>query len=139
EASEELALPRLVVLNRLDRERASLDRSLTSLREVCNRAVVPIQLPIGEEKNFKGVVDLVSKKAFVFQGDESGKFSEAPVPADMTAAADSAREALIEVVAENDEQLMERFFEAGTLSDEELVGGLRTATVAGKVFPLVCT
>jgi elongation factor G len=138
-ASEELGLPRLVVLNRLDRERASLERSLTSLREVCNRAVVPIQLPIGEEKNFKGVVDLVSKKAFLFQGDESGKFSEGPVPAEMTAAVDSAREALIEMVAENDEQLMERFFEAGTLSDEELVGGLRSATIAGKVFPLVCT
>ncbi len=139
EASEELGLPRLVVLNRLDRERASLDRSLTSLREVCNRAVVPVQLPIGEEKNFKGVVDLVSKKAFIFQTDESGKFSEGAIPGDMTAAVDSAREALIEMVAENDEQLMERFFEAGTLTDEELVTGLRSATLAGKVFPLVCT
>src|SRR5712691_5947255 len=63
EAAEELGLPRLVVVNRLDRERASLDRSLASLREVCNRTVIPIQLPIGEEKNFTGVVDLVSKKA----------------------------------------------------------------------------
>src|SRR5438309_797984 len=86
-AAEELGLPRLVVLNRLDRERASLDRSLQSLREACNRTVIPIQLPIGEEKNFKGVVDLISKKAFVFQTDASGRFSEAAVPADMAAAA----------------------------------------------------
>src|SRR3989454_2216107 len=110
-ASEELALPRLVVLNRLDRERASLDRTLASLHEACNRTVIPIQLPIGEEKNFKGVVDLVTKKAYTYQTDESGKFAEGPVPGEMTAAVDAAREALIEMVAENDEKLMEKFFE----------------------------
>src|SRR4030095_13775861 len=86
EAANELELPRLIVLNRLDRERASLERSLASLHASCNRTVIPIQLPIGEEKNFKGVVDLVTKKAFVFQTDESGKFAEAPVPPDMAAA-----------------------------------------------------
>ncbi len=139
EIAGELSLPRVVVLNRLDRERASLDRSLASLHESCNRAVVPIQLPIGEEKDFKGVVDLVAKKAFIFQTDESGKFSEAPIPPDMAAAVDSAREALIEMVAENDEHLMEKFFEAGTLTDDELLAGLRATTLAGKVFPLVCT
>src|ERR1700674_4044291 len=73
-AAEELGLPRMVVVNRLDRERASLDRTLKSLREAFGRAVIPIQLPIGEEKLFRGVVDLVSKKALVFQTDESGKF-----------------------------------------------------------------
>src|SRR5436190_1082246 len=139
ETAEEFGLPRLVVLNRLDRERASLERSLASMRQLCNRAVIPIQLPIGEEKRFRGVVDLISKKAFIFQTDESGTFSESAVPADMTAAVDAAREALIEMVAENDEKLMEKFFEAGTLTDEELVGGLRSATVGGKLFPLVCT
>ena len=139
EAASELSLPRLVVLNRLDRERASLDRSMASLRETLDRAVVPIQLPIGEEKNFKGIVDLVTRKAYVFQTDESGKFSEGAVPADMTAAVDTAREALIEMVAENDEKLMETFFESGTLTDAELVAGLRTATTNAKIFPLVCT
>src|SRR4249920_386514 len=65
-AAEETSLPRLVVVNRLDRERASLERTLKSLHEACNRTVVPIQLPIGEEKAFKGVVDLISRKAFTF-------------------------------------------------------------------------
>jgi elongation factor G len=139
EAANELSLPRLVVLNRLDRERASLERSLQSLREACSRAVMPIQLPIGEERTFKGVVDLVARKAYVFQTDESGKFAEAPIPAEMTAAVESAREALIEMVAEADEALMEKFFEAGTLTDEELVSGLRAATASAKLFPLVCT
>ena len=78
--ADELNLPRIVVLNRLDRERASLERSLASLREACNRTVIPIQLPIGDEKNFKGIVDLVTKKAFTFQTDESGKFAEGAVP-----------------------------------------------------------
>ncbi len=139
QAADELGLPRMVVLNRLDRERASLDRSLQSLHDACNRTVIPIQLPIGEERNFKGVVDLVAKKAYLFQTDESGKFTEGSVPADMAAAVDTAREALIEMVAEADEKLMEKFFEAGTLTDAELVAGLRAATLAGRIFPLVCS
>jgi elongation factor G len=138
-ASEESGLPRLVAVNRLDRERASLERTLASLRESCSRSVIPIQIPIGEEKGFRGVVDLVSKKAFVFKDDGSGGFTEGGVPTEMTADVDAAREALIEMVAENDEKLMEHFFEAGTLTDEELVSGLRSATIAGKLFPLVCT
>jgi elongation factor G len=137
-SADELALPRIVVLNRLDRERANLERPLASLHEACNRTVIPIQLPIGEEKSFKGVVDLVSKKAYTFQTDESGKFTTGDVPADMKAAVDTAREALIEMVAEADEALMEKFFEAGTLTDDQLVTGLRSATLAGKIFPLVC-
>ena len=136
---DDLKLPRLVVLNRLDRERASLERSLASLREACSRTVIPVQLPIGEERSFKGVVDLVTRKAYVFQTDESGKFSETAVPPAMEADVNAAREALIEMVAENDERLMEKFFEAGTLTDAELVAGLRSATMAGKLFPLVCT
>src|ERR1051325_10450960 len=106
-AADERGMPRIVVLNRLDRERASLDRALQSLRDACSRAVVPIQLPIGEERSFRGVVDLVTKKAYVFETNESGKFKEDAVPAAMTAAFDSAREALIEMVAESDEKLME--------------------------------
>ena len=139
ETSDDLRLPRLVVLNRLDRERASLQRSLESLREACNRTVIPIQLPIGEEKNFRGVVDLVTRKAFLFKTDGSGSFAEGPVPAEMTGDVDAAHEALVEMVAEADEKLMEKFFEAGTLTDEEVVAGLRSATAAAKVFPLVCT
>ena len=73
-------LPRLVVVNRIDRDRASLERALQSLREACGRTVVPIQLPIGEERSFKGVVDLVTRKAYTYQTDESGKFNEAPCP-----------------------------------------------------------
>ncbi len=139
EAAEKLGLPRLVVLNRLDRERSSLSRSLAALREACSRTVIPIQLPIGDEKSFKGIADLVTKKAFLFHTDGSGKFSEGDIPANMASAVAEAREALIEMVAEVDEKLMERFFETSTLTDEELVAGLRSATIAAKIVPLVCT
>jgi elongation factor G len=138
EVAGELQLPRIVVVNRIDRERASLERTLQSLRDACSRTVIPIQLPIGEEKSFRGVVDLVARKAYVTQGGESGAFKEEPIPGDMTAAVDQARESLIEMVAESDESLMERFFEAGTLTDEELVAGLRAATIGAKLFPVVC-
>src|SRR5262249_2880721 len=121
EAADELALPRLVVLNRVDRERASLDRSLESLRSLFGRAVIPVQLPIGEEKQFKGIVDLVTMKAFTFT---DGKASEGAVPGDQERAAQTAREALIEMVAEADDSLMEKFFDAGTLTQDELVSGL---------------
>jgi len=137
-AAHELGLPRLVVLSRLDRERASLDRTLESLRQSCHRTIIPIQLPIGEEKAFTGVVDLVGMKAYRFTGDGAGTMSEGDVPAEMAEAAAAARDTLIEMVAEADEQLMERFFDAGTLTHEELATGLVSATAAGRLFPLVC-
>jgi elongation factor G len=139
EAAEELELPRIIVLNRLDRERASLERSLESLRQVCGRGIVPMQLPIGEERDFKGVVDLVSMKAYTFEADGSGKATEGPIPGEMTDAVNTAREALIEMVAEADEGLMEKFFDAGTLTQDELLNGLKAATASAKIFPLVCT
>jgi elongation factor G len=138
-AAEELKVPRLVVLNRLDRERASLSRSIESLRAVFGRTIIPVQLPLGEEKSFRGVVDLVAMKAWTFAADGSGKPSEGPVPGDMEGAAQAAREALIEMVAEADDSLMEKFFEAGTLPQEDLVGGLKRGVAAGRIFPVLCT
>jgi elongation factor G len=137
--AENLKLPKLVVMNRLDRERASLERSLASVREACSRAVTPIQMPIGEEKAFSGVVDLVAMKAYTFEGDGSTKYRETEIPSSLADAAASAREALIEMVAEADDALMEKFFEAGTLTQDELVTGLRAAVASGRIAPLVCT
>jgi elongation factor G len=128
-----------VVLNRLDRERASMTRALESLRSVFGRTVIPIQLPIGEEKAFRGIVDLVGMKAWTFATDGTGKPTEGPIPGDLESAAQSAREALIEMVAEADDALMEKFFESGTLSQEDLVAGLKRGVAASRVFPLLCT
>jgi elongation factor G len=137
-SADEANLPRIVVLNRVDRERASLERSLDSLRAMFGRTVIPVQLPIGEEKNFKGIVDLIAMKAWTFSG-EGGKPAEASLPSEMEQQAQTGREALIEMVAEADDSLMEKFFDAGTLTQEELVSGLGRAIASGRVFPLFCT
>ena len=134
-----LGLPRIVALSRLDRDRASLERTLATLHRDCAREIMPIQLPIGEERSFTGVVDLVSMKAFTFAGDGSAKMTEGEIPAAMADRVEQARTALIEMVAEADEQLMDAFFANGTLSQEQLTSGLRAATAAGRLFPLVCT
>ncbi len=134
-AAEELRLPRILVCNRLDRERASLERTLESMRTALGRNCVPVQMPIGQEKEFKGVVDLVSMKAYTFAGDDSGKMTEGPVPDALAAAAQSARDALIETVAEADDSLMEKFFDAGTLTQEELTAGLGRADPRGQALP----
>ena len=138
-AAKELGLPCLVVLNLLDRERASFERALESAQGGLGREVVPVQLPIGAERDFRGAVDLVGMRGVTFPDDGGGTAAAGDVPAELAAAAESAREALIEMVAEADESLMERFFEEGTLTQEEIEGGLRAASRNRQVFPLVCT
>ncbi|MGE0456333.1 MAG: elongation factor G [Vicinamibacteria bacterium] len=135
--AEALSLPRIVVVNRMDRERASFERALESLQAAFGRGAVPIAVPLGEEKAFSGVADLVLGKACVYAGDESGKFEMKDVPAAIKPAADARREALVEMVAETDEELMETFFEKGSLAEEDLRKGLRNAVRAAKVFPVL--
>ncbi len=135
--ADEFSLPRLVVVNRLDRDRASFERALDSIHQSFGRAAVPIQLPIGVEKDFRGVVDLVRLKAYVWKGDEKASFTEQEIPGDLREAAASARSALVEMVAEGNDALMEKFFEAGELTQEELLSGLKQAVWAGKIFPVL--
>jgi elongation factor G len=137
--AEEFQLPRLVVVNRMDRDTASFERSLASIQQTLGRMCVPIQIPLGEEKGFKGVVDLVQMKAFAYQSDGSGKFTETAIPADAAARAQGYREKLVEAVAESDEKLMETFFDSGTLSDEETITGLKKQVAEGKLYPILYT
>ena len=133
----EYGLPRIVIVNRMDRERASFTRALDSLQSAFGRAVVPLAIPLGEERGFVGVADLVSGKADVYAEDQSGKFQTVDVPPEVSEAAQSWREKVVEMVAESNEGLMEVFFEKGTLTPEELARGLRAAVVAGRVFPVL--
>jgi elongation factor G len=132
-------LPRLIVLSRLDRERASLERSLESLRDAFGRAVVPITLPIGAERGFQGVVDLLTMQAMTYLPDGSGAVKSGPIPASLEAEAVAARETLVELVAEADDSLMARFFDEGTLTNDELATGLARAVAESKIFPVLCT
>src|SRR4029453_1059235 len=137
--AEEFGLPRLVVVNRMDRERASYLRTLESLQAAFGRAVVPLSVPLGEEKGFVGVADLVADKADVYSDDASGKVQQVAVPPEVAEGARSGREQLVEMVAESNEDMIETFFESGTLSQEDLVRGLRQAVLAGKLFPVFAT
>jgi len=136
--AEERHLPLIFVLSKLDRENASFQRTLEAVQERFGRTAVPIQLPIGREQEFEGVVDLLLMKAFKFDKDGSGKTQEEPIPSELADQAAEARSALIEMIAETDESLMEIFFDAGDLNDEQLLGGLRGALISRQIFPVMC-
>jgi len=135
--ADEFGPARLIVINRLDRDRSSFSRSLDSIQETFGRVAVPIQLPVGAEQDFKGVVDLVTMKAYLFKGDDQGGFVEQDVPAEMKNEAETARGALMEMVAEVDDALMEKYFEAGELSADELLDGLKQAILARSIYPVL--
>ena len=123
----------------MDRDTASFERSLESIQRSLGRMCAPIQIPLGEEKGFKGVVDLIQMKAYVYQTDGSGKFTESAIPADIAARAQEYRDKLVEAVAESDEKLMEKFFDSGSLTDEELVSGLKKQVAEAKIYPVLYT
>ena len=130
-------LAKFVVVNRLDRERASFATALEDLHAAFGRTLVPVQLPYGEEKGFRGVIDLVAQRAYTYEGG-TGRGKPVAIPESIAAEAKNAREALVELVAEADDELMSRFFDEGTLTDDELVAGLRTAVRTGAIVPVFC-
>jgi elongation factor G len=132
----ELELPTLICLTKMDRERADFDRTLEGLHKRFGRAVLPVQIPIGQEAGFTGVVDLVAQKAYQFTRDGNGKATPTDIPAGLADAVETHRSRLVEAVAETDDKLMEGFFETGTISQEDLVAGLRRAVARRQIFPL---
>ena len=135
----EYDLPRAFVINWMDRDLANFERALASIQQVFGRGVVAVQLPIGAERNFRGVVDLISMTAHVYQPDGDGRAKIEPIPDDMAEAAKHAHEALVEMVAEGDDALMEEFFAQGTLPIEDLIKGLRLGFLAKRIQPVALT
>jgi elongation factor G len=136
--ADEFELPRAIVINKLDRERSDFNRSLDSVQKVFGRLAVPIQLPVGAEKEFKGVVDVVRMKAYIYTNDGDGKGKEGEVPGDLLDAAQKAHEALIEMVAEGNDALMEEYFDKGTLPPDKIQDGLRLAIRERRIYPVLC-
>jgi len=134
---EEYKTPRLIVVSRMDRERADAGRVLESLEKAFGRNVIPIELPIGTEKSLSGVIDLVRMKAYTYEMGGNGKGKETEIPANLKDRALEAHEKLVELVAEGDDALMEKFFEAGTLSEEDLVPALHNAIREDRIFPVI--
>ncbi len=132
--ANEFMLPRIMVINALDKEHADFGMALESAQKTFSRAIIPFTLPIGKEKDFRGVVDVLHMKAYEF--DESGKAKEIEIPSDGREIVDKTRERLIELVAESDDALMEKYFEEGTLPEEDIVPNVKRAIERSKLCPV---
>jgi elongation factor G len=133
--ADERKLPRMVLVNKLDRENTSFEQALESLRTQFGNRVVPLQIPIGEQAGFRGVVDLLTQKAFTFEGN---KVQEIPLPSDLQDHVSTYREQLIEAAVESDDTVMEKFLEGETLSDAEVLSVVQKSTRSGELIPVLC-
>ena len=134
--ADERNLPRMVLVNKLDRENTSFDQALESLRAQFGVKVVPLQIPIGEQLGFKGVIDLVSQKGYTFEG--GNKVQEINIPADLQERLSTYREQLIESAVESDDEIMEKFLEGEELSNEEILTVIKKGTRSGQLVPVMC-
>jgi elongation factor G len=134
---QEFQVPRIFVINKLDRENASFERTMASISERFDRRAAPIQIPIGAEAGFEGVVDLITMKSHRYAKDASGQATVGDVPADLLEMAKEYHGKLVEMVAESDDALMEAYFESGDLPHDKVVAGLHKAFLDRKVFPVV--
>lgn len=135
--ADDFELPRLVFMNKLDRENADFDGAMEQLQKHFGMNVVPVHLPIGKEESFKGVVDLVEEKALYFS-DDGKKVDTGDIPGELLEQAGALREKLIEAVAETDDELLLKYLEGETLEIEELRQGLRRGILERKVTPVLC-
>jgi elongation factor G len=137
ELADEFKLPRIIFINRLDRERSNFTTALESIKSKFKKKVTPVCLPIGAEDKFNGIVDLISMKAYLFS-DNKGIGKAIDIPAEMKDEVKSFRDSMVEDIAEADDELMNKYLEAGELSDEELKTGLKKGVSSGSLIPVVC-
>ncbi|HEY7150828.1 MAG TPA: elongation factor G [Solirubrobacterales bacterium] len=136
--ADEEGLARLVFVNMLDRERADFFRTLDSLKAAFGPHAVATEIPIGSEHEVRGVIDLIDMKAFEYEGEGRGSAKESEIPEDLRAQADEYREKLMDEVAENSDELMERYLEGEEISHDEIVTALKQGVTQGHLFPVTC-
>lgn len=137
--AEKLEIPRLFYINMMDKEHADFQKVYGQIKNKYGMKAVAMELPIGIGVSFRGVVNLLDEKAYIFKdGSTKGEYTEEAVPEEMTADVTSAREALVELAAESDDALIEKYFEEGTLSRDEIVNGLEKLVKKGELFPVFC-
>lgn len=132
-----IKLPRTFFINKLDRENSSYDKTLAQLKETFGISVVPIQYPIGIEENFKGVINIISKKARIHDSN-SKEIKEIEVPEELLEKIDECKRMIMEAVAETNEELLEKYFSEGELSDDEIYTGLIEGCASGDIAPVMC-
>ncbi|NLH48453.1 MAG: elongation factor G [Myxococcales bacterium] len=138
ELATELGVSKLIFINRMDRERANFKETVKDIQDSFKVTLTPLQIPIGQEESFQGVVDLLNNKAFVWERDGSGAMKEAEIPADLKAEVEEYRTKAIEAIAENDETLMMAYLEGETLAPEAIANALRAGLKNGSLVPLLC-
>ena len=132
-----IKLPRAFFINKLDRENSNFDKTLNELKDKFGISVVPVQYPIGEENEFKGVVNVISKKAKIYN-IKTKKLEDVEIPEELLEKVDKCKEMIMEVVAETDEELLDKYFAEGILSDEEIYKGLINGCAKGEIAPVMC-
>jgi elongation factor G len=130
-------MPRAFFINKLDRENSNFEKVLSSLKERFGISVVPIQYPIGSEENFKGVVNVISRRARIFN-PKTHSMEDADIPTDLVDSIDECKNMIMEAVAETDEVLLDKYFSEGELSDEEIYHGLINGSARGEIAPVMC-
>ncbi|MBS5886773.1 MAG: elongation factor G [Clostridium sp.] len=136
--ADKYGVPRMIYVNKMDATGADFFRCINTVRDRLKANAVPIQIPIGSEDQFKGMIDLVTNKAIMFYDDLGKDVREEEIPADLADQAEEYRMAMIEAVAETNEDLMEKYLEGEELTQEEIMTGLRKATIANEVVPCIC-
>jgi elongation factor G len=135
--AEAYNLPRMIFINKLDRERASFERTMDSIKEALGDSAIPIQIPIGQEASFQGIVDLITQKAYTYH-DASGAYTEGEIPAELADMVEEYRENLIEKAAEGRDELIEKYLEEGELTDNEIIEGIKAGIPSGTICPVFC-
>src|SRR5438046_1335142 len=135
--ADQLGLPRAIFVNKLDRERASFSRTLDELKDKFGAGVAPLQLPVGEEADFRGVVELLDDTAILY-ADSSGKGTSGSVPPEMEPEEHSVHDALVEGIVVGDDDLMERYLSDETIDSAELASALAQGVASGSVYPVLC-
>ena len=136
--ADKYQVPRMVYVNKMDITGADFMLCVRQLKERLNANAVPIQLPIGAEDNFQGIVDLIKMKAFIHKDDLGKEIEEGEIPEDLKAQAEEYRDKMVEAAAEQDDELMMKYLEEGTLTEDEIKKGLRIGTINNKIVPVVC-
>jgi elongation factor G len=136
--ADDYNVPRICFINKLDRTGADFFKDLQSIHDRLSKKAYPVQLPIGAEDKFEGVVDLIKMRAFYYRDDLGKQIDELDIPADLTELAKEWRHKLVEAIAETDEKLMNKYLGGEELTEEELKKGLRKATIATDIFPVLC-
>ena len=136
--ADDFDLAKIIFVNKMDKERADFYRTLGDIEQSFGITPIPLYLPIGKEESFRGIVDLIKQKAYEYPSEPTAEFKEVDIPAEMKEAVENQRNKLLEAISETDDELIEKYLEGEEFSEEEILKGIREATIAKRFIPVIC-